>query len=59
MERQTPLGVEGLHTAGQPGLALLPAAQPRPLTGGGRDPNPALGPLLAIEPHREFKGRGP
>lgn len=54
-----PWGWRGLHVAGQPDLALLPAAQPRPLTGGGRDPNPVLGPLLAIEPHREFKGRGP
>ena len=31
-----PCGWRALHAAGQPGLALLPAAQPRPLTGGGR-----------------------
>ena len=48
-----PGGGDGSTLRNSQVVALLPAAQPRPLTGGGRDPFPGLGILCWTSSHAE------
>lgn len=57
--KTNPLGMERAHAAGQPGHSSLPpAAQPRPLTGGGRNHAQALASSAGHQATGAIRGKG-